>query len=287
MTEKVIEANGIELWTEDFGDPADPAVLLVMGAEAQGVMWPVALIEQIVARGRYVIRYDNRDVGQSSVFDFDTDPYTLDEMAEDAIGILDHYRIDKAHVAGASMGGMITQLLMIRHPERLLSATVIMSSPLSGNADDNGMPRLFDATLPKGPFMDAMGDVRPERAPTNREEYVTSRVEMFAALGDPSQVDREGMRLQFEVEFERARDINSKANHALAIGRSSPADRRPLLATCAVRTTVIHGENDPILPLAHGQAVADAVPGAVFHGFGNMAHDLPEHCWPALFESVT
>lgn len=287
MTEKVIEANGIELWAEDFGDPADPAVLLVMGAEAQGIMWPVALIEQIVVRGRYVIRYDNRDVGQSSVFDFDINPYTLDEMAEDAIGILDHYRIDKAHVAGASMGGMITQLLMIRHPERLLSATVIMSSPLSGNADDKGMPQLFDATLPKGPFLDDMGDVRPKRAPTNREDYVTSRVEMFAALGDPSQVDREGMRQGFEVEFDRARDINSKANHALAIGRSSPADRRPLLANCTIPTTVIHGENDPILPLAHGQAVADAVPGAVFHGFGNMAHDMPPHCWPSLIESVT
>lgn len=286
MPEKMIPANGIEVWTEDFGDPADPAVLLIMGAEAQGVMWPLPLIEQLNQAGRYVIRYDNRDVGQSSVIDFEQNPYTLADMAGDALGVLDHYGIEAAHAVGASMGGMITQYLMIHHPQRLLSATVIMSSPLSGNPDDSGAPRLFDDTLPESPFLAMAAELMPAEMPTGRDEYVASRVEMFAALSDPSVLDRDLLKQSFELEFDRARDINSKANHSLAIGRTTPADRRPALAKCTTKTTVIHGENDPILPLPHGEAIAAAVPGAKMVTVPNMAHDLPPHSWPAVLDAV-
>ncbi len=133
MTERMIDSNGIRLWTEDFGDPNDPTLLLVMGASAQGIQWPEPFIEAFVARGFYVIRYDNRDTGQSTCFDFATSPYTLDDLANDAVGVLDAYGVRAAHVAGASMGGMITQTLMIRYPHRLKSATIIMSSPLAAS----------------------------------------------------------------------------------------------------------------------------------------------------------
>lgn len=287
MAESIVHTREIDLWSDAFGDASNPAVLLIMGAESQCIAWPPLLIQQLVSADRYVIRFDNRDVGPSSVIDFDANPYTLDDMADDAIAVLDHYNIDRAHVAGASMGGMITQILMIRHPERMLSATIIMSSPLSGNPDENGRPQMFDDTLPEGPFMTQAADLMPPKAPPDKEDYVAQRAEMFAALSDPGNVDMELLKQFFGLEYDRATDINSKANHNLAIARTEPADRRPLLSGCNIPTTVIHGENDPILPLPHGQAIADAVPGAKMRTFAHMAHDLPEHCWGAIVEGVS
>lgn len=132
MTERIIEANGITIWTESFGDPTDAPLLLIMGATAQGIYWPDDFCQALVEQSRFVIRYDNRDTGQSTCFDFATNPYTLDDLAADAIAVLDAYGIEQADIAGASMGGMITQTLMIQAPERVRSATLIMSSPLSG-----------------------------------------------------------------------------------------------------------------------------------------------------------
>ena len=287
MTERTIAANGLELWTEHFGDPADPAVLLIMGAESQGTMWPLPLIERIVAAGRSVIRYDNRDVGQSSVIDFENTPYDLNDLTADACAVLDAYGIEQAHIVGASMGGMILQCLMIDHPHRLLSATVVMSSPLSGQPDAWGRGRFFSEDLPAGPFMSAMDEIPPSAPAASREEYLEQRVAMFASLADPSAVDMDLLRQAFEAEYDRARDINAKGNHLLALGRSQPTDRRPLLSECSVRTAVIHGVNDPIFPVAHGRAIADAVPGAEFLEMADMAHDLPPHTWDAVVKSVS
>src|SRR2546423_177171 len=133
MSERVVEANGIEIWTEDFGEPADPTVLLIMGASAQGIMWPEELCERLVEGGRHVIRYDNRDTGQSTCADFSQKTYTVKDMADDAVGVLDAYGVDRADVVGASMGGMIAQTVALEHPERVRSLTSIMSTPLAGS----------------------------------------------------------------------------------------------------------------------------------------------------------
>src|SRR4051794_18249869 len=115
MAERIIDSNGIRMWTEAFGNPRDPTLLLIMGASAQGIQWPEPFIDEFVKRKFHVIRYDNRDTGQSTCFDFAKAPYTLDDLANDAVGVLDAYDVGSAHVAGASMGGMIAQTLMIRH----------------------------------------------------------------------------------------------------------------------------------------------------------------------------
>jgi pimeloyl-ACP methyl ester carboxylesterase len=134
MTERIVNGNGIRLWTEDFGDRRNPPLLLIMGASAQGIQWPEAFIQRFVDAGLYAIRYDNRDTGRSTCFDFVESPYTLDDLARDAVAVLDAYELSSAHVAGASMGGMIAQALMIQHASRVRSATIIMSSPLAGSA---------------------------------------------------------------------------------------------------------------------------------------------------------
>ena len=125
----MVRANGIEIWAEDFGEPRNPAVLLVMGAGGQGILWPDEFCAALVAAGHYVIRYDNRDTGQSTCVEFAKAPYTLSDMARDAVGVLDAFGVERAHVMGASMGGMICQTLAIEHAGRLRSMTSIMSSP--------------------------------------------------------------------------------------------------------------------------------------------------------------
>lgn len=286
MTERIVQDGPLELWTENLGTSSDPTVLLIMGAESQGTAWPLPLIDELRRAGRRVLRYDHRDVGQSTVFDFEEHPYDLDDMAADAITVLDAYEVDRAHVVGASMGGMITQLLMARAPHRLLSATLVMTSPLAGRLSPAGSLLIEDPSLPTGPLMTAMAESPPAAVPSDRETYVRERVEMFVGLSDPEEVQPELLRQHFEMEFDRARDIRSKAHHALAIAASEPKDRRSLLGSVETPTTVIHGENDPILPIEHGLALAEAIEGAELHRVAGMAHDLPPQCWPHLVRAV-
>jgi pimeloyl-ACP methyl ester carboxylesterase len=132
MAERVVQANGVDIWTEDFGDRSSPTILLVMGAGGQAILWPDEFIDGLVAGGKHVIRYDNRDVGQTTCFDFEKNPYTIADMAGDAIAILDAYQVDRADVVGASMGGMIVQTMALNAPDRVRTMTSIMSSPLAG-----------------------------------------------------------------------------------------------------------------------------------------------------------
>jgi pimeloyl-ACP methyl ester carboxylesterase len=275
MTERTLSANGIEIWTEDFGKPSDPPVLLIMGASAQGIYWTRDFVDALVNRGRYVIRYDNRDVGQSSCFDFAEAPYTLDDMALDAVGVLDGYGLDSAHVVGASMGGMIVQTLAIKHRPRIRTATIIMSSPLSGGGGD--APELASGDLP-GPapeFMEKLMALSMAPADT-REGRIEQRIKVFELLaGSAEPFDRKRQREIATREVDRARNFAAMNNHSLAIAMSTPADRRSQLARIDVPTLVVHGTEDPILPYAHGKALADTIPGAQLFTMDRAGHDMP------------
>ena len=279
MSQRTIAHNGIEIWSEGFGDPADPAVLLIMGATAQGIIWPIPLIEKLVASGKHVLRYDHRDVGQSTCSDFNANPYSLDELTEDAVAVLDGWNIERAHVIGVSMGGMIAQLLMINVPDRLITATLISTSPLAG--------MLFSEDLPLGPFLKAMNEAGPVAAAKTKQEWMARQIDFFTALADPAALDKTQLQRTLSEVFDRANDIETATNHARAIVRSQPLDRRPMLAACTTPTTVLHGGRDPIFSLVHGQAIADTVPTAKITVFDRMAHDLPEYCWDAIVQSTS
>jgi pimeloyl-ACP methyl ester carboxylesterase len=286
MAQRTIEVHGIRLWTEDFGDRRNPTLLLIMGASAQGIQWPEPFIQQFVDRGFHVIRYDNRDTGQSSCFDFAEQPYDLDDLASDAIGVLDAYDVESAHVAGASMSGMITQTLMIQYPQRVRSASIIMSSPLAGSRD--GMPMLMADDLP-GPDPEWLAKIvaLQQTMPTNTvEEMIDMRVAMFTSLAGRMPVDTAALRDVAKREVARATNFAAQANHSLAIGASSPNDRRPLLKKTSIPTLVIHGTDDPILPYPHGKALAAAIPGAKLLSFDGMGHDLPVGVWPEIIREM-
>ena len=275
MTERMIKANGIDICTEAFGDARGEPLLLIMGASAQMLYWTDEFIQPFVNRGSYVIRYDNRDTGRSTCFDFASSPYTLDDLVKDAVGVLDAYQLDRAHVAGASMGGMIAQGLCIHHPDRLKSATLIMSSPMSGGGGDTPELAADDLVGPDPAWMESMMAINLRPAET-REDKIQKRIDLFEMLaGSAEPLDPGKQRLIAEPEVDRALNFEAMNNHALAIAASSPPDRRPLLASVRVPTLVIHGTEDPILPYPHGEALAKAIPDAELLTLERAGHDMP------------
>lgn len=274
MTVRRVSSGDVQLRTESFGDPAGTPLLLIMGASAPGCYWRDEFIDGFTRGGCFVIRYDNRDTGQSTCRDFASHPYSLDDLANDAVAVMDAWGLPSAHVAGASMGGMIVQMLMIRHRRRLRTATIIMSSPFAGGG--TGFP-LGSDDVP-GPDPDWMQHfMAMVMAPaTTREARIEKRVRMYASMaGTAEPFDAARQAEIAAIEVDQANDLDAAMNHSLAIGASIPRDRRALLSQTDVPTLVIHGTRDPILPYAHGEALARTIPGAELLTLPDAGHEIP------------
>jgi pimeloyl-ACP methyl ester carboxylesterase len=245
MGEGTVVVNGVRLWWEDFGDPANPHVVLIVGANATAMVWDGQLYEPIVAAGFHVVRFDNRDIGLSQWIDFQTEPYTLDDMAADTVGLMDALSIERAHLIGESMGGMIAQLIALNYPDRVLTLTSICSSPGA-----------FDPDLPPTP--DEIVALAMAPLPDARAERVERVVELYRALSGTTPFDEQRNRTLVETDMDRG--FNPTPAHALVI-LSAPS-RREALQGLDLPVLVIHGDADPLLPYEHGVAMAKAVPGA-------------------------
>ena len=271
-------ANGIEIEYDAHGDPAAPPVLLVMGLGAQMTLWPMELVEALVARGFRVIRYDNRDIGLSHKFDGvkapgmirllllgrfgfkPRVPYTLADMAADGIGLLDSLGIEKAHIVGASMGGMIAQHMAFSHPERVLTLTSIMST--TGNR-----------RLPGG-TREAIGAITRRPKSMDEDSLVEHGLKVSRAIGSP------GYRLDEARVRERTRALIRRSFYPAGVPRQFAAivadgDRRERLRSVKAPPLVIHGEEDPLVPLPGGQDTAENIAGAQLKTIPGMGHDLP------------
>jgi pimeloyl-ACP methyl ester carboxylesterase len=268
---------------ETFGDPKGQPLLLIMGLGAQMITWDDEFCAQLADRGFHVIRYDNRDVGLStwmedaghpdmaSAFSGVPQPaYELDDMADDAAGLLDSLDIPAAHIVGASMGGFIAQLVAINHPECVLSLTSIMSGP--GGTDEV-------APKPEG------AEVLMVSPPDTRDERIDQAMYFRRVLlgsGDP-----------FDQAHERARATRSvdRSYYPPGIGRQLLAilaakSRLERLKEVRVPTLVIHGVDDVLVPVENGRLVAEAVPGARLIEFDGMGHDLPKRVWPKVLGAI-
>lgn len=287
MSERFVESNGVRLWTEDFGDPNHPTLLLAMGASAQGVAWPDEFCARLVENRLHIIRYDHRDTGMSTCFDFDKHPYSLDELTADAVGILDAYEIHAAHTAGVSMGGMICQCLAINYPQRVKSLASIMSSPIAGTGSDEIVGQgPTDLPGPSQEFIEKFAAYMgpPPAAP---EERIERRVQIDELLaGSLAPFDREARRQIAALEVSRETDPLSPANHGAAVERSRPADRRPSLSELSVPSLVIHGTEDPILLLEHGIETAEVIPSAQLIVIERLGHELPKAAWPQIIDPI-
>jgi len=286
MAERTVRANGIEVWCEEFGSPRDPALLLVMGAGGQGILWPDELCTALAAGGRRVIRYDNRDTGRSSTFDFARSPYTLADMARDGVGLLDALEIERADVVGASMGGMIGQTIALEHPARARTLTSIMSTPLGESIMKGMLGQAEPGALPGAePKVMAVVMARAGNPPRTPEERIDASVELWRTLaGSGSAFDEAAVRAREARIQARARNPDAAQNHQLAIAASP--DRTEALRGLRVPTLVIHGTEDPILPIAHGRATAAAIPGARWLEVEGMGHDFPAHAQKRIVEAI-
>jgi pimeloyl-ACP methyl ester carboxylesterase len=278
--------ESIEIEYDTFGSPDDPALLLVMGFTAQLIAWDDELCDLLASRGRYVIRFDNRDCGLSTRLDgvsvnpmavmrakLDGDnvppvPYTLSDMGNDAVGLLDALGIDTAHVMGASMGGMIVQTMAIEHPERCRSMISVMSSP--------GDPRTGAATP------EAL-EVLLSPPPTDRDAYITA-AERSAIWASRRYVDVDRLRARAADAYDRAFYPQGAPRQLAAIYASG--DRTDALAKVEVPSLVIHGRDDTLITPEGGRSTADAIPGANLMLVADMGHDLPPELWPLIVDAV-
>lgn len=286
MGEKMVHANGVEICTEAFGDPDDIPILLVMGASSSMLMWEEGFIDRLVAGGRFVIRYDNRDTGKSTCVDFDSEPYDVSDMAADAVGVLDAYGIESAHAVGESLGSFIVQHLALDHRPRVRSITPIMSSPDASSALSAVGVEAGPTDLP-GPtqeWVDAVAEL-PVVDPYDVPAAIDLRLRMFRMLhGSAHPFPEETKRAIVEKEIARATDFGKANNHALVFANTPRWFDR--LATLDVPTLVIHGTEDIILPYEHGAALAAAITGARLLTLEGVGHSLPEEEWDGITSAI-
>lgn len=287
----IVKVNGVELAYDCFGNETDEAILLIAGLGTQMIRWTDPFCRLLAERGFRVIRFDNRDVGCSTHFshyralDFNAlatalltgqrpdIPYTLDDMSNDAIGLLDALSIDRAHVVGRSMGGMIAQLVASDYPERVLSLTSIMSSsgnPALPQASPDVMAMM--TTPAPNPFEDEAGFVA----------HSLSFAQRIAGTGYPFEDD--AYRALILEEVRRAYDPGSVGRQIAAIAVSG--DRRPRLANIKVPALVIHGTDDPLFVPACGVDTAAAIPGAELMLVEGMGHDLPRQLYDVIADGI-
>jgi pimeloyl-ACP methyl ester carboxylesterase len=283
------KANNIEIEYETFGNPSDQPLLLVMGLGAQMISWDVEFIQLLVDRGFYVIRFDNRDVGLSTKCEEAgqphlmqafaaaqagqpvESPYSLEDMADDAVAVLDALNIEKAHICGASMGGMIVQAIAFRHPSRVLSLTSIMST--TGNPD---LPQASPEAM----------QILTTPVPPEREAVIENAIKTGKLLyGSGFPYNEERARKLAEIAFDRCFYPYGFGRQLLAI--MANGNRKPKLSAIKVPTLIIHGKDDPLVPVEGGIDTHEAIHGSELILIEGMGHSLPPETWEQITDAIS
>lgn len=278
-----VQANGVELEYDTFGDPADPALVLIMGLGAQLIDWPEEFARQLAGHGFHVLRFDNRDAGKSTWLDDlpvpdlaallaggGAPPYTLADLADDTVGLLDALDIDRAHIVGASMGGMVAQRVVLDHPDRVLSLTSIMST-----TGDPSVGQPSEAALAV-----LLRPAAPDRA--SAIAGAVSGYRVFASTG--FDITDEYLRDRAEAAYDRGYHPVGGTRQLAAIVTAE--DRTTGLHGVTVPALVIHGEVDQLIDPSGGRATAAAIPGADLLLVPGMGHDLPTGAWPQIVDAI-
>jgi pimeloyl-ACP methyl ester carboxylesterase len=279
------QTNGIEICFDTFGDAADPTVLLVMGLGSQMIHWDPEFCQAIADRGFHVVRFDNRDTGESTRIDEPVDvlavmsgigsgdqpavPYLLSDMAADAVGLLDHLGVDQPHLFGVSMGGMIVQTIAIEHPHRVASLTSVMST--------TGDP---DVGTPTGEAMTALMSPPPQ----TREALEDAMVHHASVWGSPGLYDEQRLRRTAGEAWDRGYNPAGTARQLAAILASGSRSAR--LAELDIPTLVIHGTADTLVQQSGGERTAEVIPDAKLLVIEGMGHDLAPPLWPQIVEAL-
>jgi pimeloyl-ACP methyl ester carboxylesterase len=288
-----VEANRITVAYKSFGPEGREAILLIMGSYNQLTQWPVELCEELVKRGYRVIVFDNRDVGLSTKFESAGSPdwkaitealaagkpaplpYTIRDMARDAVGLLDALGIKKAHIVGVSMGGMIAQIVATDHPEHTRSLT-----SMGATSGEPGLPIIAKP--------DVAARIPPPAPEGDRKAYIEVRVKGAQLMGSPAYpTDEKHLRERFTADVERSYYPAGEARHAAVALVAASEDRREKLKTIQVPTVVVHGADDPLVPVDAGRDVAANIPGAELRIIPGMGHDLPIPLVTTIADAIT
>jgi pimeloyl-ACP methyl ester carboxylesterase len=284
MAEEIAKLGDVDICYETFGSADDPALLLVMGLGTQMIAWPEDFCRRLAERGFLVIRYDNRDVGRSThmrgyrpptipqllLRDKRAARYTLADMADDGMRLLDHVGIDRAHVVGASMGGMIAQTMAAEHPDRVLSLASIMSNTGHRWRGTPGL-RVYPIFL--------------RRPASNREGAIESFVSVFKLIGSPGfPFDEDEIRRAAELSYERGYNPAGTGRQLAAI--LAAGDRTAELHRITAPTVVIHGTKDRMVRPSGGRETAAAIPGAQLVMIEGMGHDFPRAAWDRIIDAI-
>jgi pimeloyl-ACP methyl ester carboxylesterase len=274
MTERMIEANGVELCTEAFGNPADPPILLIMGIGASMLWWEEGFCRMLADAGRFVIRYDHRDTGRSVSYEPGRPEYTGADLTADAAGVLDGFGISAAHLVGVSAGGGIAQEVALDSADRVLSLTLISTSPATRG----------DLDLPPPAPEFSRFVAAAEADWSNADSVIDYLADYWRVLAGGERAFDEGrLRELVRRDVERARDFAAVQNHDLM--SHGEGSLRPLSSITAP-TLVIHGTADPMFPLEHGRALAEEIPGARLLALEGAGHGVDRVDWDAINRAI-
>lgn len=269
----VVRSGEVHLAAETFGSPSDPALVLVMGATASMMWWPEDLCRALAARGFHVVRYDHRDTGRSTNVEPD---YAVEDLMHDLVAVLDHYRIERVHLAGMSLGALICQMAALSFPQRVRSLTLIAAEPLGWTGRD--LPGMAPEVLAHFGRLATLDWT----SRTAVADFMLGVARLCAATSSAFDETRE--RARIDAEIDRAREMRSAFNHSMiglrddwtgAIGRIG----QPVL--------VIHGAEDPVVPIDNGRAIASAAPNARILELAGVGHELPERAIVPIVEAIT
>jgi pimeloyl-ACP methyl ester carboxylesterase len=270
----MIEANGVELCAEAFGDPGDPPILLVTGAGASMLWWQEGFCRMLAAGGRFVIRYDHRDTGRSVTYETGHPAYTGADLVADSAGVLDAYGISAAHIVGSSAGGAFAQLLALDFPERVLSLVLISTSLAVSTG--RGLPP------PSEEFTRFAAAVAVDWS--EAESVVEYLVEYSRVLaGGQRTFDEGALRDLARRDVERARDFAAARNHDLMV--DGERAHKPL-SSISAPTLVVHGTADPLFPIEHGEALAEEIPGARLLRLEGAGHGVDRTDWEVIVKAI-
>ena len=272
MSEQIIYMDGIEICTEGFGNPNNSPILLIMGATASMICWEDEFCQRLANKGRYVIRYDNRDVGRSTTYPPGHPAYSLEDMADDGLRVLAAYGIKQAHLVGLSLGGVLAQIIALRHPDRVRTMTLMATS--------NFAPGLPPRTKKVKDFFsntEALDWANKQAV----VDFIVAKGEIIAGSRHPFDKQRT-IRLALK-EFRRANNLASMNNHALLAGGEDYLSRTKEIA---VPTLVIHGTEDPVIPYEHGVHLAQVIPDASLITLEGTGHELHYDDWNTLINAI-
>jgi len=278
LHDEILEANGVDLCVEAFGDPSDAAILLIMGSSASMDWWEDEFCERLAAGSRFVIRYDHRDTGRSVSYEPGAPEYTMRDLVADAVGVLDALGVARASVVGMSMGGAIAQLVALEHSDRVASLTLVSTAPAGPGPNDPDLPAMSAETGTR--FAEARQPDWSDRAAVI--DYLVHLARVSASSASP--FDEAAFRDLAGRVFDRTINIESSMTNHNAM---EAGDRwRERLGELRAPTLVVHGTDDPVVPYGNGVALAREIPGAELLALEQTGHELPRPTWDILVPAI-